>query len=168
MNVIVTPNGREGLLDWGGGPRRAAIGRGGIAEKRREGDGITPLGRFAIRRLLYRADRCGAPRSGLPVLPIARDDGWCDAPHDPSYNRPVKRPYGASSEALWRDDGLYDLIAVLGFNDEPVVAGKGSAVFLHVVRADYGPTEGCIALAADDLLELLALLKSGDTLSVRL
>jgi L,D-peptidoglycan transpeptidase YkuD (ErfK/YbiS/YcfS/YnhG family) len=168
MNITVVPHGSEALLDWGKDVRRAAIGRSGIAVKQREGDGITPLGRFAVRRVLYRADRLSAPRTRLPIAAIAPDDGWCDAPHDASYNRAVKRPYRASSEAMWRDDGLYDLVVVLGFNDDPVVAGKGSAIFLHVARPDFGPTEGCIALAKDDLLELLAALQPADTLTVRL
>ncbi|HXC55575.1 MAG TPA: L,D-transpeptidase family protein [Rhizomicrobium sp.] len=168
MTVIVTPHGaREALVDWGRGPRRAAIGRGGIAEKLCEGDGVTPLGTFAIRRLLYRADRLDAPRTGLPLAPIAPDDGWCDAPDDPLYNRQIKTPYAAGHETLWRDDGLYDLVLVLGFNDAPVIAGKGSAIFVHVARPDYSPTEGCIALARSDLTELLAGLGPGDTLTVR-
>ncbi len=167
MDVTVVPNGSEALLDWGSGARRAAIGRSGIATKQKEGDGITPLGIFAIRHVLYRADRLAAPQTALSLSAIALDDGWCDAPNDALYNRAVKRPYRASSETLWREDQLYDLIVVLGFNDAPVVAGKGSAIFLHVARPDFAPTEGCVALAKDDLLELLKLLRPGDTLTVR-
>jgi L,D-peptidoglycan transpeptidase YkuD (ErfK/YbiS/YcfS/YnhG family) len=167
MDVTVVPNGSEALLDWGSGAHRAAIGRSGIATKQKEGDGITPLGSFAIRHVLYRADRLAAPQTTLPLSEIAPDDGWCDAPNDALYNRPVKRPYRASSETLWREDRLYDLIVVLGFNDTPVVAGKGSAIFLHVARLDFAPTQGCIALAKENLVELLALLRTGDRLTVR-
>ena len=164
MNV--TLRGRE--IDWGKGPRRAAIGRAGIGLKQGEGDGLTPLGTFVVRRVLYRADRMAAPVTRLPLAVLAPDDGWCDAPADPAYNTQIKRPYAASHEALWRDDALYDLIAVLGFNDDPVVPGKGSAIFLHLARPDYSPTEGCIALPRDDLVGLLAALAPGDTVTITL
>ena len=102
----------------------------------------------------------------MPLSGIAQDDGWCDAPGDPAYNRPVKLPYSASAERLWREDHLYDIIVVLGFNDDPVVAGKGSAIFLHLAKADYAPTAGCVALALDDMLAALAQLKPGDCIAI--
>ncbi len=110
---------------------------------------------MALRRVLYRADRMATPATTLPLTAIAPDDGWCDDPADPAYNRPVLLPYPASAEALWRADGLYDLAVVLGYNDDPVVPGKGSAIFLHVVDPAGGPTEGCIALVLSDLLTLV-------------
>ncbi|HMO43233.1 MAG TPA: hypothetical protein PKB04_07905, partial [Phenylobacterium sp.] len=93
-----------------------AIGKGGMvaAQAKREGDGASPLGAWPLRRVLYRPDRGPAPRTALPVSPITPDDGWCDDPAHPDYNRPVKRPFDASHEALWREDGLYDLVVVLG------------------------------------------------------
>ncbi|MBV9420719.1 MAG: L,D-transpeptidase family protein, partial [Alphaproteobacteria bacterium] len=97
---------------------------------------------------------------------IAPDDGWCDAPSHPAYNTQIKTPFTASHETLWRDDHLYDVVIIVGFNDAPVIAGKGSAIFIHVARPDFGPTEGCIALAQDDLLELLALLLPSDAVTV--
>jgi L,D-peptidoglycan transpeptidase YkuD (ErfK/YbiS/YcfS/YnhG family) len=133
------------------------VGRGGIAVKGGEGDGISPLGCWPIRRVLYRADRLAPPATVFAVAPIAPDDGWCDAPDHALYNRPVRLPFAASHEEMWRADALYDLVVVLGHNDDPVVPGVGSAVFLHVARPDYGPTAGCAALARADLLEFLAL-----------
>jgi L,D-peptidoglycan transpeptidase YkuD (ErfK/YbiS/YcfS/YnhG family) len=133
------------------------VGRGGIAVKGGEGDGISPLGCWPIRRVLYRADRLAPPATVFAVAPIAPDDGWCDAPDHALYNRPVRLPFAASHEEMWRADALYDLVVVLGHNDDPVVPGAGSAVFLHVARPDYGPTAGCAALARADLLEFLAL-----------
>ena len=132
-----------------------ALGRGGIIADKREGDGGTPAGLWPIRRVLYRPDRMARPKTDLPLAAIAPDDGWCDDPADPAYNRPVKLPYAASHEAMWREDGLYDLVGVLGHNDDPPEPGRGSAVFLHVARPDYAPTEGCVALALPDLLMLL-------------
>jgi len=143
------------IVHWGSESRRCAIGRGGVAEKMREGDGITPAGIWPLRRVLYRADRQDAPRTALPLSTIAADDGWCEAPADKNYNLPVKLPYPASAEELWRADALYDIVVVIGFNDAPVVAGRGSAIFLHVAAKDFAPTEGCAALEKADLLELL-------------
>jgi L,D-peptidoglycan transpeptidase YkuD (ErfK/YbiS/YcfS/YnhG family) len=102
----------------------------------------------------------------LLVKPIEPHDGWCDDPQDPAYNCAVRIPYPASAERMWRDDELYDLVVVLGYNDAPVVAGAGSAIFLHVARPDYAPTEGCIGLALADLVELLAIVAPGDVVQV--
>jgi len=156
----------EPRVRWSGITRRCAIGRGGLGLKRQEGDGITPIGRWPMRRLLYRADRLSRPATLLPCQPIGPDDGWCDDPADPAYNRPVRLPYAASHERLARDDHLYDLVVVLGYNDDPVVAGAGSAVFLHLARDDYGPTEGCVALALPDLLAVLGSAQPGSAVEV--
>ena len=162
MDLIVTSAPDGARLNWGAGEKRAAIGPAGIAVKGGEGDGITPRGRFAVREIFYRADRIAAPRTSLPLRRIAPDDGWCDAPADRNYNRLVKLPYPASAEHMWREDHLYDLVAVLGYNDDPVVAGKGSAIFLHLAKPDYSPTQGCVALATGDLLEAIEQLRPGD------
>lgn len=166
MNLIVTTDAAGAWLDWGAGKRRAAIGPGGIAVKGGEGDGITPKGAWPVRGILYRADRVAKPRTSLPLRAIVQDDGWCDAPDDPNYNRLVKLPYAASHEELWREDHLYDLVAVLGFNDDPVVPGKGSAIFLHLARPGYAPTHGCVALSYDDALAAIELLRPGDQVVV--
>ena len=128
---------------------------------------MTPAGCLAARTVLYRPDKFASPpRTGLPRAPISPDDGWCDAPDDPAYNRKVRLPYPASAEKLWRDDALYDLVVILGHNDDPVVAGAGSAIFMHLARDDGGPTQGCIGLARDVLIELVAQLGPGDRLCV--
>ena len=114
------------------------------------------MGLWPSRRGLYRPDRGATPSTALPVSPIAPDDGWCDDPSDARYNRAIRLPYPARHERLWRDDGLYDLVGVLGWNDAPVRPGEGSAIFLHVAGPDYGPTEGCVALSGADLRALLA------------
>jgi L,D-peptidoglycan transpeptidase YkuD (ErfK/YbiS/YcfS/YnhG family) len=167
--TIAATGPSEGLLELGGRAMRCALGRGGVrpAGEKREGDGASPAGIWPIRRLLYRPDRGPPPETGLPVQPIAPDDGWCDAPDDPAYNRPVKLPYPASCERMWREDGVYDLVVVLGHNDDPPVARLGSAIFLHLNRPDYSPTEGCVALARPDLEALLAAARPGDALEIR-
>lgn len=152
------------------GERRVAcaLGRNGVvaAALKREGDGKSPLGRFPLRRALYRSDRLDPPRTALPLTALGPLDGWCDAPEDPAYNRPVVHPYPASAERLWREDSIYDLIVVLGHNDDPVVKGLGSAIFLHVARPAFTGTEGCVALGLHDLLEVLRLAAPGDALEI--
>ena len=168
MELIVRRDGvHSAVLQRAADTFRAAVGSGGIGAKKAEGDGVTPVGVFSIRRILYRGDRIACPVTGLPVEAISADDGWCDAPGDVAYNRPVKLPHCAHAEALWRDDHLYDLVVVLGFNDAPVVQGAGSAIFIHVARDDFGPTAGCIALALSDLQEVVAKLSPGDTVAIR-
>ena len=157
----------DGRFEIAGRWTRCALGRAGTvaATDKREGDGATPLGLWPMRRLFYRADN-GLPPTGLPALAIGPDDGWCDEPGDPAYNRPVRLPYVGRHERLWRDDGLYDLVVVLGHNDDPPVAGAGSCIFLHLARTDYAPTEGCIALSRPDMVALLGLCGPGSALRV--
>lgn len=158
----------DGWIEWAGGRVRCALGRSGViaAADKREGDGASPLGVWPIRRLLYRPDKGLPPPTALPAFPIAPDDGWCDAPGDLGYNRPVKLPYGASAERMWRDDDVYDLVLVLGHNDDPVVDGLGSAIFLHLARPGYAPTEGCVALARADAEALIAAARPGDAVAI--
>lgn len=154
----------DGYLTLGDKRVRAALGKGGVraeAEKR-EGDGATPIGAYEVRRVLYREDRVALPETLLPVRAIREDDGWCDAPNDPGYNRPVRKPYSASHESLMREDALYDIILVLGHNDDPPQPGLGSAIFLHCKRGDYEPTQGCVALAQEDVEALLRAIRPGD------
>jgi len=116
--------------------------------------------------VLYRADRMKRPRTLLPVRPLDPDDGWCDAIGDRNYNRPVRLPYPAGAERLWREDGLYDIVVVLDYNDRPRARGRGSAIFMHVARPDYAPTEGCLALARAHLLRLLGRLGARSAIRV--
>jgi L,D-peptidoglycan transpeptidase YkuD (ErfK/YbiS/YcfS/YnhG family) len=162
VELIVSP---DGTAQWHGRALRCALGRAGVAQDKREGDGATPAGVFPIRRVLYRADRM-ALATALPAAALRPDDGWCDDPGDADYNRQVALPHRARCEALWRDDRVYDLIGVLGHNDSPVVPGLGSAIFLHVARDGFAPTQGCVALAQDDLLALLREAKPGDAVRV--
>jgi len=152
MDLLVDP---AGIATWRELRLRCALGRGGVTRGKREGDGATPVGSWPMRRLLYRADRIKPPQTALPSSAIRPDDGWCDAPRDPNYNMPVRLPYSASAESLYRADGAYDLVVPLGYNDAPAVSGAGSAIFLHVARPDFTATEGCIALALADLLTVL-------------
>jgi len=146
--------------------RQAAIGRGSVSPLKREGDGGTPLGRFPIRLALYRADRTSRPRVPLPVHAIRETDGWCDDPEDRNYNRLIALPSLRSAEGLKRADHLYDLVLVLGYNDRPRIKGKGSAIFVHLARCGYTPTEGCIAFSRRDMLAVLAEIRRGSAFVV--
>ncbi len=165
--MIFTICGLAGLEAAG---RRAscALGPAGIvdAAAKREGDGATPAGTWPLRRVLYRADRLDRPMTELEIRSLRPNDGWCDQPDDPAYNCPVVLPYRASAERLWREDAIYDVIVVLGYNDAPVIRAAGSAIFLHVARPGFTPTQGCVAVERDDLLALLALSKPGDALRI--
>jgi L,D-peptidoglycan transpeptidase YkuD (ErfK/YbiS/YcfS/YnhG family) len=156
------------MLRWGGHEVRCALGRSGVtpAGSKREGDGASPIGIWPIRQVLWRADRLARPETHLPLIEIIPEAGWCDDPADPFYNRPVILPYAAIHEKLWREDEVYDVIVELGYNDDPAVPGKGSAIFLHIVRPDYSPTEGCVACALPDLLALLSDAKPGDAVEI--
>lgn len=154
MHVKKTKAGGYSLT-FDGLSMRCAVGRSGLILNKKEGDGGTPIGTWPLRRVFYRADKVAKPKTKLRVLEIGPADGWCDAPDDPNYNRLVKLPYPASAEDMWRDDDIYDVVVELGYNDDPVVPGKGSAIFLHLAREDYSPTAGCVAVALDDMRAVL-------------
>ena len=149
-------NRSQGWLTVGALHIPVALGRSGIRANKREGDGGTPRGSFRLRRLWWRADRLARPASRLPVHPIGRQDAWCEDPDDRRYNCAVKLPAGAPGDRLWRSDHVYDYIVEMNHNIRPRVAGRGSAVFLHVARDHLAPTAGCVALEAPQLRRLLA------------
>lgn len=153
IDIVLDP---AGSLLWQDKSYPCAIGAGGVRMDKREGDGATPTGCMPLRRVLFRPDRMETPRTVLPVSPLTPRDGWCDDPADPLYNQPIRQPFAGGYEILWRTDSVYDLIVVLGYNDSPVMTGKGSAIFMHVARPDFGPTRGCIALAREGLEEILS------------
>jgi L,D-peptidoglycan transpeptidase YkuD (ErfK/YbiS/YcfS/YnhG family) len=169
-HLIVTPdplNPQHGTLRCGERTFSCVLGRSGISASKHEGDGATPTGRFPLRRVLYRADHGPMPQTHLPTAVIARDDGWCDAPTDARYNRPVTLPYPASAESMWRDDNLYDVVVIIGHNDDPVIANAGSAIFMHVAADNGEPTAGCVALARADLLEVLKAVKPDTMIEIK-
>jgi L,D-peptidoglycan transpeptidase YkuD (ErfK/YbiS/YcfS/YnhG family) len=155
INIVAAGGRSRGMLVADGVFASCAIGRSGKSTRKREGDGATPVGAFGLRALLYRPDRVARPHTSLPVTPIAPTSGWCDDPAHPAYNHPVTLPFAASHERLWRDDGLYDLVVVLDYNLTRPVPGLGSAIFLHLARADFAPTAGCVAIAVAAMRHLL-------------
>jgi L,D-peptidoglycan transpeptidase YkuD (ErfK/YbiS/YcfS/YnhG family) len=144
----------KGWLLTGAAAIPVALGRTGILANKREGDGATPRGQFRPVRLWYRADRGPRPQSLLPIRRIERGDAWSEDPADRNYNRPIKRRGEAMGDRLRRKDHLYDLIVEIDHNTRPRVAGRGSAVFIHLARRDFSPTAGCVALSGKRLRRL--------------
>jgi L,D-peptidoglycan transpeptidase YkuD (ErfK/YbiS/YcfS/YnhG family) len=134
---------------------RCALGRSGIGTTKREADGASPRGIYAVREVYYRGDKLKRPLTLLPLRRTRPEDGWCDAVGDRNYNRGVRHPYPASAERMWRSDGLYDVVVVMGYNERPRIQGRGSAIFMHIAKPGYSPTEGCVALKRGDLEKLL-------------
>jgi L,D-peptidoglycan transpeptidase YkuD (ErfK/YbiS/YcfS/YnhG family) len=148
-------NPRRGWLTADGQTVPIALGRGGIMANKREGDGGTPRGVFRPRKLWWRADRHPRPRTFLTVRPIEPEDAWCEDPHSRHYNRPIRLNSHHSGDRLTRADHLYDLIIEIDHNTTPRVAGRGSAVFLHLARPDFSPTAGCVSMRKSAMLQLL-------------
>jgi len=146
---------RRGWLTADGWTVPVALGHGGILANKREGDGGTPMGTFHPRRLWWRADRHRRPRTLLPASPIRPEDGWCEDPRDRHYNRPIRLGRDQSGDRLTREDHLYDFIVEIDHNAAPRVAGRGSAVFLHLARSNFSPTAGCVAMTKSAMLRLL-------------
>ncbi len=147
---------RRGRLVVGGASFPCALGRAGITRVKREGDGASPIGRFPLIGGYFRPDRIARPRTGLRLAPTRPGDGWCDAPGDRRYNRPVRLPYPASCEAMWRDDRVYDVVVDIAWNRGPVRPGRGSAIFLHLARPGFEPTAGCVAVDRRVIERILA------------
>lgn len=156
----------QGILELAGRTLPCALGRSGVAALKREGDGATPIGSWPLREVFYRPDRGPRPTTGVAVRALRPDDGWCDTPFDANYNRNVRLPYDGRTESMWRDDHLYDIVVMLGYNDCPRVQGAGSAIFMHLAREGYRPTQGCVALARRDLEFVLRLCGPGSVVAV--
>ena len=157
---------RRGIL--AAGPLRlpCALGRSGTTIFKREGDGATPVASMALLGCYARSGRLSGLRPALPTIRSRPDSGWCDAPTHPAYNRPVRLPFPAGTEMLQRADRLYDLVVVLDWNIRERQRGKGSAIFLHIAREGYAPTEGCVAVSPTDMRRLAPFLHKGVRLTV--
>ncbi len=156
----------QGLLSVGGRTFVCALGRGGISSNKREGDGATPLGAMRLIGAYYRPDRIRNRSARLAMTPINAQSGWCDAQVDRNYNCPVKLPYAASHEVMQRKDELYNVVIILDYNLQPRLKGRGSAIFFHIARPGFTPTQGCVALAPDVMLRLLPYLSPRTVLTV--
>src|SRR5215475_16051633 len=167
--LTIQADSADSALGWASlGERRwrCVVGAGGVREDKVEGDAATPAGEYPLRHIYFRNDRLVLPKVRLPARPIGERDGWCDDPQSLSYNRLIHLPSSHSHEKMWREDGLYDLVVVVGYNDDPPEGEWGSAIFLHIARDDMGATRGCVAFARDDLLELVTLIGPATRINV--
>tara|TARA_B100001029_G_C14786979_1_gene299699 strand:- start:75 stop:566 length:492 start_codon:yes stop_codon:yes gene_type:complete len=139
---------------------KCAIGKRGIGTKQKEGDLITPKGKFKVNYILYRKDRIRNLKSKIKIIPIRKNMGWCNDASSHRYNKLIKFPFKYSAEKLYRTDNTYDLILVLDFNSNPVIKNKGSAIFIHVAKNNYKSTAGCIALKKRDLINITKIITS--------
>jgi len=135
---------------------RCALGKAGIGKKKKEGDNITPKGLYKIVKIYYRKDRIKRISSKFKLIKITKNIGWCDDPNSEKYNKIINLPTKYSYEKLYRKDNVYDLILVLNYNMSPVIKNKGSAIFIHIAKKKYLPTQGCVALKKDNLLKLIS------------
>jgi L,D-peptidoglycan transpeptidase YkuD (ErfK/YbiS/YcfS/YnhG family) len=159
-------NASQGFLQAGKAVFACALGSGGISANKREGDGATPLGSMRLLDGYFRRDRFPPGGTRLKMAPIGADLGWCEVPADRNYNRPVKIPYGASHERMLRTDRLYDACLVLDWNISPRRRGRGSAIFFHLARAGFTPTQGCVAVSRRTMARLLPLLSDRTVMRV--
>lgn len=157
---------KSGYLKYKNFKYRCALGKAGVNKKIKEGDGITPKGVFKITKIYYRADKIKVIKTNIKKIKITKNMGWCDDPVSRFYNQQIKLPSKFSHEKLYRNDDLYDLVAVLNYNTNPVIKNKGSAIFMHISESSYKKTEGCIALKKDDLINILMDIKRNTKISV--
>ena len=158
---------KSGYLKYRNFRFRCAIGKAGIGEKIKEGDNLTPKGIFKITKIYYRADRIKYIKTNIRKIKIKKDMGWCDDPKSKFYNMQIKLPNKYSYEKLYRNDNLYDLIAVLNYNTRPILKNKGSAIFIHISNNSYKKTAGCIALKKKNLIYILSKIKKNTKIKIK-
>jgi L,D-peptidoglycan transpeptidase YkuD (ErfK/YbiS/YcfS/YnhG family) len=157
---------KYGLLKYKNLKFRCALGKAGIGEKKKEGDFITPKGKYKITKVYYRADRIKKIKTNFRLYQIKKNLGWCDDPLSKNYNKLIKLPSKFGHEKLYRKDKLYDLILVLNYNFKPIIKNKGSAIFIHIANKNYKKTMGCIGLKKKDLIFILNDIKKNITVKI--
>jgi len=157
---------KSGYLKYKNFKYRCALGKAGVNKKINEGDKITPKGVFKITKIYYRADKNKIIKTNIKKIKITKNMGWCDDPISRFYNRQIKLPSKYSHEKLYRNDDLYDLIAVLNYNTNPIIKNKGSAIFMHIAKNSYRKTEGCIALKKEHLINILGQIKKNTKIKI--
>ena len=144
---------------------KCAIGRNGIKKKKLEGDGCTPGGTYSLGPLYYRSDRIKKLKTNFDTIPIKKNMFWSDYPHSNYYNKLIEFK-DISCESFYKINHTYDIVLVINYNINPIIAGKGSAIFLHLAKRDFSPTSGCIALKKGCLFEILEKLNNTDKINI--
>ena len=157
---------RKNVLSFNDNSFTCAIGKNGVSSHKKEGDGCTPVGEYSLGSIYFRRDRLVLPNTELSKVIINQNTGWCDDIHSDDYNQPITFPFKYSAERLYREDNIYDIICVINYNFEPVIKGKGSAIFMHIAKDNYSGTEGCVALRQDDLIKILSQINSKTKINI--
>jgi L,D-peptidoglycan transpeptidase YkuD (ErfK/YbiS/YcfS/YnhG family) len=157
---------KSGYLKYKNFIFRCALGKNSVKKKMQEGDNITPKGIFKITKIYYRQDKIKKIKTLIKKIKIRKEMGWCDDPRSIFYNKQIKLPSKFSYERLYRKDHIYDLLAVLNYNTNPVIKNKGSAIFMHIAKKNYSPTAGCVALKKNDLIKLLEIIKKNTKIKI--
>lgn len=137
---------------------KCALGKNGIAKRKKEGDKKTPAGLFSLGKVYYRKDKIRSLKTNLKKIVIKKKMAWCDDPNNKFYNK-LTFTNDKSKEKLFRKDNLYNIIVVINYNIKPIIKNKGSAIFIHLARKNYTGTMGCIGLKKKDLLDILKTVK---------
>ena len=162
MDIVV----KNGFLTYENQKCKCSIGYNGLTNNKSEGDGCTPVGTFKINKILYRPDKINNNIFSLDSEIIEESNGWCDDIDSDLYNQKINFPFNQSAECLYRNDDLYDIVCVIDYNLNPIIKGKGSAIFLHVASDDYSPTHGCVAIKKNDLLQIALELEKDSTITI--
>jgi L,D-peptidoglycan transpeptidase YkuD (ErfK/YbiS/YcfS/YnhG family) len=157
---------KSGYLKYKNLKFRCALGKGGVKKKIIEGDNITPKGIFKIIKIYYRPDKIRKIKTLIKKIKIKKNMGWCDDPNSDFYNKQIKLPTKLTHEKLYRNDNLYDLIAVLNYNTNPIIKNKGSAIFMHIGKDSYKKTKGCIALKREHLIMIISKIKKNTKIKI--
>ena len=144
---------------------RCSIGKNKLKKNKVEGDKSTPVGKFRLKYLYYRKDRIKKISTKIKKIIIKKNLGWCNDIKNTKYNRPIIINKKISHEKMFRYDGKYDLVLVLDYNMNKTIAGKGSAIFIHITN-NYSPTAGCIALSRKDLIILLKVISKNTNILI--
>ena len=152
MEIIVK---KTGILKISKYTFKCFLGKKGLSNNKKEGDFKTPKGKFLLRYVMYRSDRVKKPITILPTYIIKKNHICCDDPENPNYNKIFESISLESHEKLWRKDTLYDILIVIGHNDNPIIKNNGSAIFVHLSKKNTYSTEGCISIEKKNMIDLL-------------
>jgi L,D-peptidoglycan transpeptidase YkuD (ErfK/YbiS/YcfS/YnhG family) len=157
---------KNGYLEYRNIKFRCSLGKAGIHKKIKEGDNITPRGTYKILSIYYRQDRIKKIKCQIKKIKITKKIGWCDDLNSKYYNKQIKLPSKLNHEILYRKDDIYDIVCIINYNINPILKGRGSAIFLHIAKKKYQKTKGCIALKKNDLIKLLTLIKKNTKIKI--
>ena len=154
MNIVI----KKHFLIYKGYKLKCSIGKSGLANFKKEGDFSTPKGLFKLGLLYYRKDRIGLLKCKIKKRIIKKSMGWCDDVKSKKYNKEITFPFKYNAEKLYLKKNIYDIFINIRYNSNPIVKGKGSAIFLHLCNKKYKSTRGCLALVKKDFLKILPLI----------